>query len=198
MNNMEPERNTVKGKFEAVVVGASAGGIEALSKLLDGIPSGYPLPLIVVQHAHPSQDGTMFEHFNKRCRLAVQEAGDKEAVMEGHVYFAPPDYHLLVERDRTFSLSIDGKVNYSRPSIDVLFESAARVWLGRLVGIILTGANNDGAAGMRLIKEQGGLTIAQDPATAERSEMPQAAIDTGAVDRVLTLEDIGSLLQEFS
>ena len=181
-------------KYRAVVVGASAGGLQALSVLCAGMPAGFALPLVVVQHAHPSQDGYMAEHLDACCALEVREAMDKEKILGGRVYVAPPGYHLLVEKDETFSLSLDKKVNYSRPSIDVLFESAARAWSDRLIGVILTGASNDGAQGIRMIRELGGLTVAQDPLTAERPEMPQAAIDTGAVDRVLKLEDMAPLL----
>lgn len=168
--------------------------MEALSNLFSYLPGGFPLPIIVVQHLAATQDGYLFEHFNRKCALLVKEAHEKETILPGHIYFAPPGYHLLIERDETFSLSMDEKVNHSRPSIDVLFESAVRVWSCALIGIILTGANHDGAYGMRLIKEHGGLTIAQDPATAEYPVMPQAAIDQTDIDRILPLGGIESFL----
>jgi two-component system chemotaxis response regulator CheB len=180
--------------YRAVVIGVSAGGSEALSGLFSHLPGGFPLPMIVVQHVHPTQDGSWFGHFNAKCTLKVKEAGDKESIRPGHIYFAPPGYHLLVERDETFALSVDDKVNYARPSIDVLFESAAYVWSPDLIGIILTGANHDGARGLCLIREYGGLTIAQDPASAEHPVMPQAAIDAGGVGRILSLDEIGGFL----
>jgi two-component system chemotaxis response regulator CheB len=168
--------------------------MEALSELFSYLPGGFPLPIIVVQHLHPTGEGYLYDYLNDRCALTVKEAGDKESIRPGHIYFAPPDYHLLVERDETLALSIDEKVNYARPSIDVLFESAAHVWSSDLIGVILTGVNHDGARGLRLIREYGGLTIAQDPATAEYPVMPQAAIDAGGVDRILPLDEIGGFL----
>ena len=185
-------------RCRAIVVGVSAGGMTALGKLVSVLPEGFPHILMVVQHLYPQNESMICQYLGKRCPLMVREATDKEAIVPGVVYTAPANYHLLVEKDQTFSLSVDEKVNYSRPSIDVLFESAARIWQTRLIGIILTGANNDGALGMKEIKRFGGLTMAQDPATAEFSVMPQAAIDTGAVDRILTLEEIGNFLFSIS
>ena len=181
-------------RFKAVVMGASAGGLDALSILLAYLPETYSCPVIIVQHVHHEQGGNLIDYFNHKCALSLHEAGDKESVQPGCVYFAPPNYHLLVEPDKTFSLSVDEKVHYSRPSIDVLFESAAHVWGRDLAGIVLTGANADGADGLHVIKEYGGLTIVQDPATAEHPSMPQAALDAGEVDHVLSLEQIGELL----
>ena len=186
----------LKNKYKAIVIGVSAGGMNALSRLLAGFEKGFPLPIIIAQHLHATDDGFLFQYFNDRCSLKVKEADEKEAIRPGHIYFAPPNYHLLIERDKTFSLSIDEKVRYSRPSIDVLFESASRVWLSGVIGIILTGANDDGARGIRCIKQNGGLTIAQDPATAEYPFMPRSAIDLGAVDEVLPLEAIAKRLTE--
>ena len=181
-------------RYRAVVIGVSAGGLEALSRLFSSLPGDFPLPILVVQHLHPSEDGSLYDLLNPRCALTVQEARDKETIRPGQIYFAPPDYHLLVERDETMALSVDGKVNYSRPSIDVLFESAAHVWSANLIGILLTGANHDGAAGLGLIRELGGLTIAQDPTTAEYSVMPQTAIELASVERILSLDAIGKFL----
>ena len=182
--------------FRAVVVGVSAGGLEALTVLLSGLTESFALPVAIVQHLHRTQEASPAGILDGRCPLVVKMAEEKESVQPGHVYFAPADYHLLVERDETFSLSIDERVNYSRPSIDVLFESAASVWASRLIGVILTGASSDGADGMRMIKECGGLTIAQDPSTARYPIMPQAAICATRVDYVLSLDEIGKLLGE--
>jgi len=187
-----------KEGYQAIVIGVSAGGLAALSKLFGCLPAGFELPVIIVQHVHAKAIRQRFTHFNDKCPLTIKEAEDKETIQPGFVYFAPPDYHLLVEREETFSLSIDARVNYSRPSIDVLFESAAFVWSSGLIGILLTGANNDGAKGMHWIKEYGGLTIVQDPLTAEYPVMPKAAIDAGAADKILPIEDIGELLRAFS
>lgn len=181
-----------------MVIGVSAGGLAALAELFAHLPASFPLPLITVQHVHATQKGSWLGHFNARCPLAVQEAGDKERIRPGHIYLAPPGYHLLVERDETLALAVDAKVNYARPSIDVLFESAAYVWSLDLIGIILTGANHDGAHGLRVIQEYGGLTIAQDPASAEYPVMPQAAIAAGGVDRILPLNKIGGFLSSLS
>ncbi len=183
-------------KYQIIVIGGSAGAMAALSKLLPVFPAGYPLPIVIAQHLHPWQDDYHLEHFGDQCALAVKEAGDKEAIQAGNIYFAPPNYHLLINDDKTFSLSVDDKVNYARPSIDVLFESAVDVYSPWLVGVILTGANNDGAEGLRLIKEKGGLTVVQDPQTAESAYMPKAALAATKVDYVLSLPEMGRLLVE--
>ncbi|MBN1876767.1 MAG: chemotaxis protein CheB, partial [Anaerolineae bacterium] len=138
-------------EYQAIVIGVSAGGTTALKQLLPVFPRTYPLPLIIVQHLHPQQDKTLIELYNNLSALTVKEADEKEPIRPGYAYFAPPNYHLLIEDDKTFSLSIDEKVNYARPAIDVLFESAVDVYGPHLIGVILTGANNDGAAGLRRI-----------------------------------------------
>ena len=183
-------------RYQIIVIGGSAGAMAALTKLLPVFPTGYPLPIVIAQHLHPWQDDYHLEHFGDQCALPVKEARDKESIEAGTIYFAPPNYHLLINDDKTFSLSIDDKVNYARPSIDVLFESAVDVYAPWLVGVILTGANNDGAEGLRLIKERGGLAIVQDPQTAESAYMPKAALAATKVDYVLPLPEIGKLLLE--
>ena len=195
---MEPGSHMKKYKYKAIVIGVSAGGLAALSKLFPCLPDRFPLPVIIVQHVGATANRYKYAHFDNKCILTIKEADDKEEIRPGFVYFAPPDYHLLIERDETFSLSVDAKVNYSRPSIDVLFESAVYVWSSSLIGILLTGASSDGAHGMRLIKEHGGLTIVQDPATAEYPVMPKAAIDAVAVNKILSIESIGEFLKTFS
>jgi len=182
------------GTYEAVVIGVSAGGLRALAALLAVLPAAFPLPVAVVQHVQAGSDGFLAEYLNERCAVVVKEADDKEALRPGWVYLAPAGYHLLIEEERSFGLSIDPRVNYSRPSIDVLFESAARVYQERCIGIVLTGANRDGSAGLQAIKRGGGLAVVQDPANAEFEAMPLAAIGAGPVDHILPLEDIGSLL----
>jgi two-component system chemotaxis response regulator CheB len=181
-------------KYQLIVMGGSAGSTAVLIELLPFFPADYPWPIVVVQHLHPSQNGYFTERFAHQCALTIKEANDKESLKAGYIYFAPPNYHLLIEDNKTFSLSIDEKVNHARPSIDVLFESAVDVYASTLVGVILTGANNDGAHGLRLIKEKGGLTIVQDPNTAESSYMPKAAMEATQVDHVLSAPDIGRLL----
>ena len=176
-------------------MGASAGGMEALATVLSALPEEFPLPVIVVQHVSPDHHADMAACFARHVAIPAGEAQDKGAVQGAHVYFAPPNYHLLVEPDRTFSLSVDEPEHFARPSIDVLFETAARAWTTRLIGVLLTGSNRDGAEGMVAIKRYGGLTIAQDPATAAYPVMPKAAIDAGAVDRILTIEEIACFLR---
>ena len=180
--------------YDAIVIGASAGGFAALAEILPRLPAALPLAVVVVQHLHPDGGEYMVEFLGRRCALPVKEAEDKEPVLPGVIYVAAAQYHLLIERDLTFSLSADEKVHYSRPSIDVLFESAAAAYGPKLIGVVLTGANDDGAAGLAAIKTGGGLTIVQDPATAEVSFMPQAALAGTAVDHVLDLAAIGRLL----
>jgi two-component system chemotaxis response regulator CheB len=182
------------GRVQAVVIGMSAGGLDALSQILRDLPESFGPPLIVVQHLpenHPSQ---IVEIFQRLCALQVEEARDKDRPRPGHLYFAPPGYHLLVEMDRSFSLSVDPRVHYARPSIDVLFDSAADVWGAQLAGILLTGANSDGAEGLQRIARQGGLTVVQEPTEALADSMPRAALKLFQPDHVLPLAGIRQLL----
>ena len=184
--------------YKAIVIGTSAGGIEASVHILGKLPARFSLPIILVQHLHKDQDNALVRFYSECTPLKVEEAEEKESVLPGHVYVAPPDYHLLLERDETFSLSVDEKVNYSRPSIDVLFESAADVYGCRLIGVLMTGANHDGARGLRRIKEYGGLTVVEDPATAKFPEMPKSALACTQVDHVLPLNELGDFLLSFA
>ena len=180
--------------YRYVVIGGSAGGVEALRVILMALPVDFALPILVAHHLHASDEGAYAAHVARLTRLIVVESCDKEPIKRGHLYTAPANYHMLMERDGTIGLSIDERVNYSRPSIDVLFESAALACGDAVVAVILSGASADGAKGICAIKKAGGLTIAQDPTSAETPVMPQAAIDTGAVDEVLSTEQIGRLL----
>lgn len=180
--------------IEAVVVGASAGGFEALLALLPGLPADYPLPIAVVLHLPDNHDSRLAELFGYKVALQVREARDKEPLQPGTVYFAPPGYHLLIETDRSFSLSCEDRVSYARPSIDVLMQSAADAYGPALAAVLLTGANYDGAAGLAGMRIAGGLSIVQDPATAEVATMPEAAIRRMTPDLILTLAEIHSLL----
>ncbi len=182
--------------YEAMVIGVSAGGFNALPVLLTRLPEHWPIPVIVVQHRMASPDNYMITAFDRNCALLVKEADEKEKITPGTVYIAPADYHLLVEKNRTFSLSVDEHVRYSRPSIDVLFETAADAYEDGLIGIVLTGANADGSEGIIKIKAHGGVTIAQNPDTAEVEMMPLSAIATKSVDFVLALEDIAPFLMD--
>ncbi len=182
------------GKFQAVVIGASAGGIAALEKVLSKLKNNCTLSILIVQHISADGGRYLVEHFGSSCDLPVQEAEDKEKIEPGTIYFAPANYHLLVEREKTMALSIDAKVNYSRPAIDVLFTTAAEAYGQKLVGVVLTGANADGAAGLARIKDMGGLTVVQSPESAEVATMPQAAIDSTAVEHILDISEIGLFL----
>ena len=182
------------GRVEAVVVGASAGGIHALGVLLPLLPRDTPFPIIIVVHLPPRPPSALATLFAKKCAIAVREAEPKEAAVAGTVFFAPPDYHLLVESDRTFSLSIDPPDNHSRPSIDALFVSAADAYGTSLLGIVLTGASADGAAGAEAIGRAGGVVVVQDPRTAEVATMPSAAIARVQPHAIGSLEDIANIL----
>jgi two-component system, chemotaxis family, protein-glutamate methylesterase/glutaminase len=181
-------------KYDAVVIGTSAGGFNTLSSLLEQIPEHYCVPIVVVQHRSKNSGGLLEELLQQKCRVRIKQVDEKEAIDAGTVYIAPPDYHVLVEGDRTFSLSADSLVRLSRPSIDVLFESAAIVYRDALIGIILTGASDDGALGITAIAEYGGLTIAQHPEEAQFPFMVQASIDTKKIDHIWSLATIHSFL----
>ena len=162
--------------------------------ILQMLDPGIPVPILIVQHISASSDSFMVKYFDRLSKLTVKEAEEKEVLKPGVVYLAPPDYHLLVEEDRTISLSNEEKVNYSRPSIDVLFETACWAYGSRLIGIVLTGANWDGAAGCEMIKKCGGLTIVQDPKTAAVARMPESVLERMNPDHILSLEDIGHMV----
>lgn len=189
-------RQVTRPSSKVVVIGCSAGGFRALTGILSAILPDFALPVLVVQHLHADDNGSFARHLAATAGLPVIEACDKVQIRPGHIYTAPANYHMLLEQDGTIALSLDEKVNWSRPSIDVLFESAARALGPGLIAIILSGANADGVAGVRAIKAAGGLIIAQDPGTAEFPVMPQAAIDTGVVDEVLSARGIGQRLAE--
>ncbi len=183
-------------KFEAVVIGVSAGGLEALDKILPKLLDRFPVPVLIVQHLSPDSDDFLSKRFERRCKNNVKEAEDKDTLTPGTIYFAPPNYHLLVEPDKSLALSVDPRVNFSRPSIDVLFETAAEAFLDKLIGVILTGSNEDGANGLAAVKEHGGLTIVQDPQTAVAEQMPMAALKTTKADYVVALHEVAALLNE--
>ncbi|MFU8818515.1 MAG: chemotaxis protein CheB [Desulfurivibrio sp.] len=180
--------------YRAVVIGVSAGGLEALRLILARLPADFPVPVVVVQHQGPEAEGFLARYLDQRCEVVVKEAEDKETALPGTVYLAPANYHLLLEDDGSFALSLEGRHRFSRPSIDILFESAADVYGPRLIAVILTGANDDGSQGLAAVKRRGGLAVVQDPATAEVAAMPTAAIAAAAVDFVLPLRAIGPFL----
>ncbi|MFI4980902.1 MAG: chemotaxis protein CheB [Nevskiales bacterium] len=178
-----------------VAIGASVGGLEALKQVLGALPADYPWPVIALLHTSAGYRGTRLDTLlGQRCALPVREAEARRSLEAGVVHIAPAGYHLLVEQDLRFSLSVDEKVSYVRPSADVLFESLAEAVGARAVGVILTGANDDGAAGLAAIRARGGLAIVQDPQEAQAPQMPQAALRVAGADHVLRLEAIGARL----
>lgn len=181
---------------EAIAIGASAGGFQAVTKLIPMLPRELRQAVFVVQHKHEESDSFMASHLDDLSSVRVKDADEKEEALPGTVYLAPAGYHLLVEDDRTLSLSSDPPVNYSRPSIDVLFESAADVYGAAVAGVVLTGSGSDGAAGLRSIEDVGGIVIVQDPEEADHPSMPEAASAATENPQVLSLERIGMLLKE--
>ena len=184
-----------KRRYELVVIGCSMGGMHALQIIFSALPKEFPLPIAVVQHRFRTSNEGLPEYLRRHTKLQVVDTIDKEWIKAGTVYLAPANYHLLVERGE-LSLSVDEAVAYSRPSIDVLFESAAVAYGSGVIAVVLTGANADGARGASRVKSRGGFVIVQDPATAESPAMPRAAIESARVDRILPLDRIGSLLVE--
>jgi len=187
---------SLSGRIDAIVIGASTGGVQALSVLLPAFSRNLSIPVFIVLHLPRDKPSLLPEIFSRKCALPVREAEDKEPVASGTVYFAPNDYHLLLDRGPQFALSADEPVHHSRPSIDVLFESAADIYGSRLAGIILTGANQDGATGLAAIHGAGGITIVQQPETATAPQMALSALKLCPADLVLPLEQIADLLRE--
>lgn len=179
-----------KGRYSILAVGASWGGVEALSQLVETIPAGWSTPIVIVQHQH-ALSGTALERILSRLTsLEVVDVEDKQLIRPGHIYIAPANYHLLVESDKSFSLSLEAPVLYSRPSIDVTFRSLAEVYGEKCIAVLLTGANEDGVDGLRQVQAQGGFTMAQDPQEAIAPTMPLTAINAGVVNKVVLLRNI--------
>lgn len=181
------------GYFKILVIGASLGGGQALEVILSGLPKDFKLPVVIAQHRHKETGSDLHRFLQQSSALKLTDAEDKEAILPGHVYFAPADYHLLVELGN-FALSTDSPLDYARPSIDMLFESAADAYGNTVIGIILTGASRDGAQGLAKIKARGGVALVQDPATAERETMPAAALAAVPQATVLPLKEIAPFL----
>jgi two-component system chemotaxis response regulator CheB len=182
-------------RAELVVMGASWGGLKAFGVVLGALPPDLDATIVIAQHRAPSSTGGLSQVLQHNSALPLCDVEDKEEMHPGTVYLAPPDYHVIVERGH-LALSLDERVQFSRPSIDVLFESAAKAYGPRVAGVVLTGANADGAEGLRAIKRAGGFTVVQDPETAENPVMPKAAIASGAADKVLPLSDIAAFVVE--
>ncbi|UGB44959.1 chemotaxis protein CheB [Frateuria edaphi] len=185
-------------RLEAIVIGCSAGGLGALEPLLRALAPPLPLPVIVCSHSAEPGTGLLGPLLARYARLPVREARERWPAEAGTIHLAPAGYHLLIERDRCFAYSVDEPVHYSRPSIDVLFESAADAYGAGLAGVMLTGASPDGAKGLMRIRQAGGLAIVQDPAEALASAMPQAALDQAGADHCLPLARIAPLLNELA
>jgi two-component system chemotaxis response regulator CheB len=186
---------SLAGRVDAIVVGASAGGVDALMALLPTLSVAFRIPIVIVVHLPRDRPSLLAQIFMQKCALPVCEAADKEPVRPGTVYFAPPDYHLLIDEGPCLALSADELVNYSRPSIDVLFESAADIYRGRLLGIILSGANEDGAEGLAAVHAAGGITIVQQPDSAQVKQMVVSALNRNPGSHVLDLEGISAVLR---
>jgi two-component system chemotaxis response regulator CheB len=179
-----------------VVIGCSMGGLTALEELLSSLPGDFPTPVAVVMHRSVQSTGGLVQLLRKYTRLRIKEPVDKEQIQPGHIYIAPADYHLMVE-DGGFALSTDAPELYARPSIDVLFESAADAYGARAVAVVMTGASSDGSRGAAAVKAAGGAVIVQDPTTAESPLMPQSAIRAITPDRVVTIPQLAKTLMEF-
>jgi two-component system, chemotaxis family, protein-glutamate methylesterase/glutaminase len=182
--------------YKVLVIGASAGGLSAFSTILPRLARDFPLPILIVQHLSDEPDSYLPKHLSLVGHLPVIEPEDKEKIKPGVIYTAPPGYHMVLDDQQTISLAFDPRVNYSRPSIDVLFKSVADAFREGVIAVILTGANTDGTLGLQKIKALGGKTIAQDPQSAEVGVMPQSAINSGCVDDILPLVDIASFINE--
>ncbi len=188
----------MKPRFRAVVLGVSMGGVDALKRLLPALPAGFALPILIVIHIAPGSGDGLARLLDAHTRIRVKEADEGEPALPGVAYLAPANYHLLVEPDGCLSLSTDPPVNCARPSVDVLFESAARCYGTGLIGIILTGAGNDGAPGLACVQRLGGFTVVQEPADAQMDSMPSAALAGLAADRVVALDALAALLVELA
>jgi len=188
------EENKITANCKVVIIGGSAGGLNALLQILPDLHSLNSFALVIVLHRRGTDDLTLEELIKLKTAIQVKAIEDKELLLPGFVYIAPSNYHLLFEKDGTFSLDTSEKVNYSRPSIDVSFESAAEVYGDSLIGILLSGSNSDGTEGLKYIQKAGGIIIVQDPKTADMSFMPNNAINNTTPDYILNLQEILNLL----
>ena len=185
-------------EFELVAIGTSVGGLHALIALLGELPATFPLPIVVAQHRSQDSRSGLAELLQNHTQLKVVEADDKDPLEPASVYLAPADYHLLIEADHTLALSTEGPVHFARPSIDVLFESAADVYRDKLVGVALTGASSDGARGAQRIKQHGGWLIVQQPESAESRVLPDAVLAAAQADDVVPLDRIAACLRQLA
>lgn len=184
-------------KYQLVVIGASFGGIDAVSKILGKMDRKFDIPVVIVMHQAKNINSDLIYVFKNKALAEIKEPLDKEKINKCRVYLAPADYHLLIEKDRTFSYSYSERINFARPSIDLLFETAAETYGENLVSVLLTGANSDGSNGILKTSLYGGLTIVQNPDEAEARSMPESAMKICKVDHVLTLNQISEKLNSF-
>lgn len=189
-------KKSSRREFKAVAIGVSTGGVSALKLILGALPADFPIPVMVVTHIAPDSNDGLALLLDSLCAIRVKEADEQEILTPGTVYLAPANYHMLVERGGTLSLTIDPPVNFARPSVDVLLDSAAEIYGSELIGIILTGAGNDGSKGLLSIKERGGLAIVQDPDDAEIGSMPRSALQLLEADYVVILKQVSTLLMK--
>ncbi|WP_069657829.1 chemotaxis protein CheB [Arcticibacter eurypsychrophilus] len=192
------EKDSLKGAIDLLLIAGSAGSLDVLLKVLPAIKSNLSFPIIIVLHRKASYDSSLINLFNTKATLPVVEAEEKDSLQNGKIYVAPSDYHLLVETNRSLSLDYSEKIQYSRPCIDVTFETAAEVYKTRIAAILLSGANSDGSAGLKSIKSYGGITAVQNPQYAEVSYMPQKAIQTAPIDYILNIEEIANFINKLS
>lgn len=183
---------------DALMIGGSAGSLEVLLKILPGLDTALPFPIIIVLHRMAGKDNILTDLLAAKTKLAVKEVEEKEKLMPATIYIAPPGYHLLIEANRTFSLDASEKVNFSRPSLDVSFESAAQVFCEKLACLLLSGANSDGSAGLKKVAAKGGKVIVQDPGTAVVSYMPAHALELVAADAVLLPDEMPDFINNLA
>lgn len=192
------EKDSLTGPVELLVIAGSAGSLDVILKTIPYIASTLNFPIVIVLHRKASYDSSLADLLQSRTKLRVVEAEEKDQMKKGVIYLAPADYHLLVENDLSLSLDYSEKIQYSRPCIDVTFETAAEVCRDRAAAILLSGANADGAKGLKMIKQAGGITAVQNPATAEVSFMPNQALQTAKVDYVLEIDEIAYFINKLS
>lgn len=192
------EENDVKNKFKMVVIGGSAGSLSVLFEVLPALHSDIDATIILVLHRKYSADSSLSDLLSTKTLLPTKEIDDKDPILPGHIYLAPADYHLLIEKNHFFSLDVSEKINFSRPSLDVTFESAADTYGSSLTGILLSGSNDDGTAGLKAVKDAGGFIIAQKPETAQMAYMPQNAIDNLEIDLILDSKGISDFINKLN
>jgi len=192
------EKDRIANRCHLLVVGGSAGSLDVIIQLLSGLRDDLPFPVVIVLHRRNDPDSMLSELFSAKTYHPVKEADEKEALLPGHIYIAPADYHLLIEKNKTLSLDFSEKVNYSRPSIDVTFETAAEAYGTGTVCLLLSGASSDGTDGLKAVKANGGTVIVQDPADAEVAYMPKQAIAGVTVDYIVNADQMAQLINSFS